>query len=105
MVKLGSNREASLGDFLAQARRASELTLVEVAQRLGLKSPQSVWDWENGKGSGIPADMLLRLVKLYRISESEAYEQLLQFHRSRAERKAHDKFEEARARFKKTGKP
>lgn len=96
MSRSNAKMDKRLGDFLAKARNARRLTLLAVSQELGLKSPQSIWDWENGKGSGIPADMLLRLVRLYRISEAEAYEQLIEFHRTRAEHKSREKFEEAR---------
>lgn len=70
----------------------------EVAEALGLRSGQSVWDWENGKGSGIPAQTLLELVKLYGISAEKAYDLLLEFHESRVRRKVTEKFEQARAK-------
>jgi len=73
------------------------MTLADVADAIGLKSGQSVWDWENGKGSGIPANMLLRLVKLYGVSAEDAYEHLLAFHQNRIEKKISQKFEAARS--------
>jgi transcriptional regulator with XRE-family HTH domain len=85
-----------LGDFLGKARKAKGLTLMEVAEELGLKSPQPVWDWENGKGSGVPADMLLKLVKIYGISADKAYDQLMKFHQSRTKVKVYEKFEQAK---------
>lgn len=86
-----------LGEFLAQSRNKKSLTLAEVAEVIGLKSGQSVWDWENGKGSGIPANTLLRLVKLYGVSADVAYELLLDFHQSRVKKKVTQKFESARS--------
>lgn len=71
--------------------------MTEAASELGLKSGQSIWDWENSKGSGIPADMLLKLTKIYKISQEKAYEELLQFHCCRAEHKVKQKFEKAKA--------
>lgn len=88
-----------LGEFLAKARNKKGMTLAEVAEAIGLKSGQSVWDWENGKGSGIPANTLLRLVKLYGISSDDAYELLLEFHQSRVRKKVTQKFEAARAQI------
>ncbi|MBX3016416.1 MAG: helix-turn-helix domain-containing protein [Bdellovibrionaceae bacterium] len=86
-----------LGEFLAKSRGKKGLTLAEVAEAIGLKSGQSVWDWENGKGSGIPASTLLRLVKLYGVSPDEAYRLLLDFHQTRVERKISQKFQAAKA--------
>ena len=85
-----------LGQYLAEARKAKELTMAQVAEVIGLKSGQSIWDWENGKGSGIPAETLLRLVKLYGLSADESYRYLLAFHQSRIVRKVKMKFEKAR---------
>lgn len=64
---------------------------------IGLKSGQSVWDWENGKGSGIPVLTLLRLVKLYGVSSDEAYRLFLEFHQNRVALKIAQKFEAAKA--------
>lgn len=69
--------------------------MAEVAEAIGLKSGQSVWDWENGKGSGIPATTLLRLVKLYGVSQDHAYRLFVEFHLERVERKITQKFESA----------
>lgn len=91
--------ENELGNFLHQAREKKGFTLQEVAESLGLKSPQPVWDWENGKGSGIPAEMLLRLVDIYKISPAQAYEQLMKFHQRRTREKVHEKFEQARTKI------
>lgn len=91
-----SSLASSLGEFLARSRDQKQLTLSEVADAVGLKSGQSVWDWENGKGSGIPANTLLKLVKLYEVSAEEAYQLLLHFHLDRVERKIQNKFESAR---------
>lgn len=85
-----------LGQYLSEARKANELTMANVADVIGLKSGQSIWDWENGKGSGIPADTLLRLVKLYGLSADEAYDKLIAFHQSRVLHKVQTKFEKAR---------
>ena len=85
-----------LGEFLSKARKDKGMTLNEVAEALGLRSPQPVWDWENGKGSGVPADTLLKLVKIYGISADKAYDQLMHFHQSRTQAKIHDKFEQAK---------
>lgn len=75
------------------------MTLNEVAEALGLNSPQPVWDWENGKGSGVPADTLLKLVKIYGMSMDKAYDQLMSFHQSRTQQKVHIKFEQARIKI------
>jgi transcriptional regulator with XRE-family HTH domain len=85
-----------LGEFLAKSRSKKSLTLAEVAEKIGLKSGQSVWDWENGKGSGIPAKTLLRLVKLYGAPAEVAYQLLLDFHQTRVQKKIMQKFETAR---------
>lgn len=95
---VGSQAENEFGEFLRSAREKKDYTLQQVADTLGLKSPQPVWDWENGKGSGIPAEMLLRLVEVYKISSSQAYEQLMKFHQNRTREKIHEKFEQARAK-------
>lgn len=84
------------GEFLAKARKEKGMTLNEVAENLGLRSPQPVWDWENGKGSGVPTDTLLKLVKIYGISIEEAYDHLMRFHQTRVRFKIHAKFEQAR---------
>lgn len=81
---------------MAASRNARGLTQAEVAKVIGLKSGQSVWDWENDKGSGIPADMLFRLVKLYRVSPGRAAELLIQFHEDRIRQKVGQKIEKAR---------
>ena len=85
-----------LGKFLYAAREKKSYTLAQVAAALGLKSPQAIWDWENGKGSGIPAEMLLRLVDIYGISPAHAYEQLMKFHQDRTREKIYEKFERAK---------
>lgn len=84
------------GEFLAAARKKKSLTLAEVADYLGLNSGQSIWDWENGKGAGISAGMLLRLIKLYSITEDDAYDQLLRFHQLKTENKVRQKFADAK---------
>lgn len=84
------------GEFLYEAREKKGMTLLEVSTLLGLKSPQPVWDWENNKGSGVPAETLLRLVEVYGISPAVAYEQLMNFHQKRTREKVHQKFEDAR---------
>ncbi len=89
-----------IGLFLHEARQSKRLTLSEVADRLGLRSGQSVWDWENGKGAGIPAIMLLRLVKLYSISEEEAYDQLLRFQMNKAQLDVQKRFQLAKKRIR-----
>ncbi len=100
MAELKKNKKSEdhndFGNFLAQARQKKGLTLVEVAKALKLNSGQPIWDWENGKGSGIPADALLRLVKIYGISADRAYEELMKFHQERTERKVREKFELAK---------
>lgn len=97
--RLGSEYYGNeLGQFLAEARKLKSLTMAEVAEVVGLKSGQSIWDWENGKGSGIPADTLLKLVKLYGINAEDAYEQLIRFHQERVRQKIHLKFERAKSK-------
>lgn len=95
-AKLKDSDDNEFGKFLYEAREKKGLTLAEVAGKLGLNSPQPVWDWENNKGAGIPAEMLLRLVRIYGISTSDAYEQLMKFHQRRTQDKIHDKFEQAK---------
>lgn len=89
----------ALGEFLAHSRSQKGFTLAEVAKAVGLKSGQSVWDWENGKGSGPPISTLLRLAKLYGVSVDEAYRLFLDFHQSRVTLKIAQKFEAAKAEF------
>jgi transcriptional regulator with XRE-family HTH domain len=91
--------ENSIGDFLKEGRKKKGMSLMDVAKAIGLSSPQSVWDWESGKGSGIPADMLLRLVKLYGLSASDAYDQLMKFHQERTRLKVELKFREAKVKI------
>ncbi len=89
-----------IGRFLHEARQLKRMTLSEVAEKLGLRSGQSVWDWENGKGAGIPAIMLLRVVKLYSISEEEAYDQLLRFQMNKAQVDVQKRFQLAKKKFR-----
>lgn len=99
MKKKSARRSENLETFLSEARQRRSMTLNEVASRLGLKSGQSVWDWENGKGSGVPIDMLLRLVKIYGLSSNQAYQHLLRFHQDRVARKLEGKFQRSKAKI------
>ncbi len=89
----------TLGRFLKQARLAKGLTLTEVGKALRIKSGQSVWDWENNKGSGVPAEMLLRLAKLYGISADKLYDYLLEFHIQKTRRKVEGSFQKAKMKI------
>lgn len=91
--------ENEFGEFLKAAREAKGFTLAEVAEELGLHSHQPVWDWENNKGAGVPAEMLVRLIKLYGISANDAYNQLMNFHQQRTKEKVRRKFEEAKVKI------
>lgn len=99
MAKQMKKRSRNLESFLSNGRKEKGLTLLEVASALGLKSGQSVWDWENGKGSGIPADMLLRLTKIYGLSVDEAYEHLLSFHQEKLRVKLERRFKDAKVKI------
>lgn len=99
MARQIKKRNRNLESFLSNGRKRKGLTLMEVASALGLKSGQSVWDWENGKGSGIPADMLLRLTKIYALSVDEAYEHLLSFHQEKLRAKLERKFKDAKMKI------
>lgn len=82
----------TLGLFLKQSRENRGLTQKQVADYLKLSSAQSISDWENEKGSGIPAPVLKKLVSLYQVPEEEAYEVLLAFHLKKAEERVQSRF-------------
>lgn len=88
--------EHQIAKLLTDARLKAGLSRSEVARHLGLRSAQSLWDWENGKGSGIPAETLLKLVDLYGISAEKAYDCLVAFHQEKARQRVERNFESAR---------
>ncbi|TCJ32183.1 helix-turn-helix domain-containing protein [Parafrankia sp. BMG5.11] len=58
-----------LGSKLAKLRRESELSMAEVAERLGVSKP-TVWAWENGKT--LPRrDRMPAIAEALNIAESE----------------------------------
>lgn len=99
-AKRAPRYDNEIGRFLHEARQAKGMTLNEVAEKLGLRSGQSVWDWENGKGAGIPAIMLLKLVKLFSISEEEAYDHLLRFQMNKAQMDVQKRFQLAKKKIR-----
>ena len=65
-----------LGDLLKEGRLSAGLTQAEVAAQLGLRSAQSVSDWERGRVASAPVQSLKKLVKIYGLDESLVFEAL-----------------------------
>jgi transcriptional regulator with XRE-family HTH domain len=77
-----------LGNLLKEARQLKGMTMLEVAKLLKLKSAQSVWDWENGKGSGVPVNALKILIKTYGLKRGHTLNLYVNFHTEKARAKA-----------------
>ncbi len=93
-IQRDSSRKSSsvIGSFLRNAREKRGLSQGDVAQKLGLGSPQSISDWERGYGSGVPLNTLLKLIKLYRIEAVKTYEIFVEDYLLRVRQKLDRKF-------------
>ncbi len=80
----------NLGAYLKAAREKAGLSQSDVAAKLGLKTPQSVSDWERNHGSTLPCNSFIKLVSIYGLPGNEAYRVLMEYElartRSRLER-------------------
>lgn len=81
-----------LGDILKKARRTLGLSQKQVAQHLGLKSGQSISDWERLGGSGIPHQNLKKLIHLYSLNAQEILEHYIEGEKGRLEEKLRKRF-------------
>lgn len=71
--------------MLKNARQAKGLSQADVAERLGLNSPQSVSDWERNYGSGVPVPTLKKLIKIYGLDPQEVFDALLDYQQNKLE--------------------
>lgn len=71
--------------MLKNARQAKGLSQADVAERLGLNSPQSVSDWERNYGSGVPIPTLKKLIKIYALDPQEVFDALLDYQQNKLE--------------------
>lgn len=81
-----------LGDILKKARRTLGLSQKQVAHHLGLKSGQSISDWERLDGSGIPHQNLKKLINLYSLNPQEVIEYYINGEKGRLEDKLRKRF-------------
>jgi transcriptional regulator with XRE-family HTH domain len=75
-----------LGDFLQEARIKAGLSQKDVADTYGYKSAQVISDWERGVRSP-PANVLRKLVKLYRVPLDKFFDIILEEKTAILERK------------------
>jgi len=68
---------STLGQLLSEHRNLLGLSQKEVATHLGYSTSQVVSDWERGIRSP-PANVLRKLVKLYKVTPEKFYEVLLE---------------------------
>ncbi|MCC7440933.1 MAG: helix-turn-helix transcriptional regulator [Bdellovibrionales bacterium] len=71
-----SGSTADFGAYLKAARLRAGLTQADVARHLGLRSGQSISDWERNYGSSVPSPALVKLIALYRLRAGEVLENL-----------------------------
>ena len=67
-----------LGKLLKAVRKKKSFSQAEIAGHLGLKSGQSISDWERGYGSPIPIKALKKLIHIYELKVEEVLELYLQ---------------------------
>jgi transcriptional regulator with XRE-family HTH domain len=75
-----------LGHFLQEARVKARLSQKEVSDNFGYKSAQVISDWERGVRSP-PANVLRKLVKLYRVPLDKFFDIILEEKTSILEKK------------------
>lgn len=89
--------KTELSAVLKSRRTASGLTQNDVAKKLGYSSPQFVSNWERGL-SCPPVSAISRLSGLYKVSEKELFELILEATVNRVEQSLRTEFKTVRAR-------
>jgi len=92
----GRKKKCSLSELLQEGRLAAGLTQMEVAHHLGLRSSQSVSDWERGKVTSAPMSSLRKLIILYGLDENIVFDALFEVEMERLEEKLRTEFYDAK---------
>ncbi|MBX2988456.1 MAG: helix-turn-helix domain-containing protein [Bdellovibrionaceae bacterium] len=82
-----------LGQLLFEARKRSGLTQQQVADRLQLKSGQSISDIERREDIRIPIKTLRRLIELYQLEAGPTFDLYLENEKIRLEKKLLKQFQ------------
>lgn len=65
-----------LGRYLKNARVSQNLTQMDVAERIGLTSPQFISNWERGLCS-VSVSTIKKLIRIYKLDKKEVISLLL----------------------------
>jgi transcriptional regulator with XRE-family HTH domain len=87
-----SKKKPTLGSILRAGRLKAGLTQAEVAEFLGLGSPQSISDWERDRVTSAPVASLKKLVPLFRLDEDEVFSALFEAEMERLEAQLRSEF-------------
>jgi len=71
--------QVELGTYLREKRIAADLTQGQIAETLGLESPQFISNIERGK-CAIPMHIMRQLIKEYRLDRGEFFDFISEVH-------------------------